>query len=107
MIMSNGTAKETELNFNGDLLEYVRKYKYLGIIISQNGNTSHMINDIVIKTKKALFMVKQALSTSQNVSVPLAMSLFDKQISPILLYGSPIWGIPNCSISIRIKANSE
>ena len=31
------------------------------------------------------------------------MSLFDKQIEPILLYGCPLWGMPssNCTIKIR------
>ena len=31
------------------------------------------------------------------------MSLFDKQIQPILLYGCPLWGMPpsNCTKKIR------
>ena len=40
-------------------------------------------------------MVLRALRTSTNVSTKLLMSLFDKQIAPILLYGSSIWGTPS------------
>ena len=56
----------------------------------------------VLKAKRAFFSIRQALSTTQNVSTKLFMSLFDKQIDPILLYGCPVWGMPssNCSLSI-------
>ena len=34
-----------------------------------------------------------ALSTRGNISADIAMSIFDKQVIPILTYGSVIWGI--------------
>ena len=34
------------------------------------------------------------INTNNNINVRLAMSLFDKQVVPILLYGSAIWSIP-------------
>ena len=40
-------------------------------------------------------MILQALRTNKNVSVRLALSLFDKQITPILLYGCPFWSLPD------------
>ena len=35
------------------------------------------------------------------------MSLFDKQIEPILLYGCPIWGMPssNCACTVKVKGD--
>ena len=33
-------------------------------------------------------------SSFENVSAKIVMSLFDKQIVPILLYNSAVWGIP-------------
>ena len=41
-------------------------------------------------------MIQGALSTSGNVNVEIAMSLFDKQIIPILTYGSTYWGTSDC-----------
>ena len=78
-------------------------YKYLGLMISSDGSIRKMIEERVTKAKRASFVLRQALSTSQNVSVNLYMSLFDKQIEPILLYGCPLWGMPssNCTIKIR------
>ena len=40
-------------------------------------------------------MIQGALSTQCNVSVSTAMSIFDKQIMPIITYGSTFWGISN------------
>ena len=47
----------------------------------------------MVKARKAIFAILQALVTSGNVSVPLAMKLFISKIEPILTYGSVIWGI--------------
>ena len=96
MIMARGTTKEEEpLTIGGNKLDYVGTYKYLGIIISRNGNIKNMIHDRVEKAKKAIFAVTRALKTTQNVSARLAISIFDKQIQPILTYGCQLWGIPN------------
>ena len=92
-----------DFTLNNVELETVKKYKYLGLIISNNGSLHNMAEDRVSKAKRALFMAKQAISTTHNVSVQLAMSIFDKQISPILLYGSVNWGFPDCNSYVRIK----
>ncbi len=39
--------------------------------------------------QRSSFTIIQAFSTSQNVSVKIALSLFDHQSEPILLYGCP------------------
>ena len=53
----------------------------------------------------ATFAIRQALRSSQNVSVNLYMSLFDEQIKLILLYGCPIWGMPSHNCTIKVKGN--
>ena len=45
-----------------------------------------------MKARQAIFTIRQALTTSGNVSVNLAMKLFDSKIEPILTYGSIILG---------------
>ena len=90
MVMSKGNPKATTFYFSKNTLENVKSYKYLGLIISSNGNRTIMVNDRVLKAKRAAFAIKQAIGTTQNISTKLSMSLFDKQIEPILLYGSPI-----------------
>ena len=106
MVMSKGNPKATTFYFSKNSLENFKAYKYLGLIISSNGSRTRMVNDRVLKAKTAAFAIKQAISTTQNISTKLFMSLFDKQIEPILLYGSPIWGIPSSTHSLKLKGDT-
>ena len=51
--------------------------------------------------------MRQALATSGNVSVKLAMKLLDSKIEPILTYGSIIWGTENSKNTIIIDGLKE
>ena len=42
------------------------------------------------RARNAIVTIRQALSKTGNVSVKLAISLFDSKIEPILAYGSII-----------------
>ncbi len=87
------------------ILDNVDTYKYLGIILHKNGKFSYAICDRISKTNRELHVLKQLLGYSSNVSVKLAMSLFYKQIAPILLYGNSLWSIPDCSRYIQLNVN--
>ena len=52
-------------------------------------------------------MLKGALSSNGNINVDIAMSLFDKQIVPILTYGSTFWGINDNFTRFYIKDVDE
>ena len=49
-----------------------------------------------------MYAIRQAISTSHNVSTQLSMCLFDRQIEPVLLYGSPVWDVPSCTYTLKI-----
>ena len=106
MLLSLGNAKMQSFMFGEKILENVQTYKYLGVILHKNGKFSAAILDRISKTKRALHVVKQILGYSSNAPVKLAMSLFDKQLSPILLYGSSVWSIPDCSRHILLHVNN-
>ncbi len=93
MIMSVGTVRNCgSLEYEGNPIDYVTTYKYLGLQLSSNGKFNAMIYDRCMKASRASFQMRNAISTTYNVSHQLAMSIFDKQIYPILSYGSSIWG---------------
>ena len=72
------------------------KYKYLGVILCAYGKIQRAINDRICKANRALFLLKQMLSSGRsNISPKLSLSMFDKQIMPILLYGCTLWSLPN------------
>ncbi len=74
MVLANGNLKVKPLSYDGNSLEMVQTYKYLGLIINRNGNFNKTIEDRIAKTTRASFVLKQALSSSCNVSVPLGFS---------------------------------
>ncbi len=107
MIMSKGTVRKSGiLTFRGQSIDYVTCYKYLGVQLSSNGKFTQMISDRCTKAQKAIFQLRSALSTTYNVSRKLALTIFDKQIFPILSYGCAIWG-QTCNIdTISVTFNS-
>ena len=95
MIFSKGKSVKANLTFGTNEIECVNNFHYLGFQISHDMNLKTIIDDRHSKATKMSKLVLRALRTSTNVSIKLLMSLFDKQIAPILLYGSSIWGIPS------------
>ena len=89
----NTTINE-QFKYDGHTLENVDKYTYLGIDLSANGNYKAAIKARISKANRAAFMLRQAISTTGNVNVKLALNLYEKQIVPILTYGCAIWGVP-------------
>ena len=95
MIFSKGKSVKANLTFGTNEIECVNNFHYLGFQISHDMKLKTIIDDRHSKATKMSKMVLRALRTSTNVSTKLLMSLFDKQIALILLYGSSIWGIPS------------
>ncbi len=93
-------ANRDDLNYKGATMQYDKCMKCHGLAITYNGKNNLAINTRIAKAERAINMCKQACSAVGNVSVKLAMTLFDKQIAPILTYclsgdlsGDSIWGL--------------
>ncbi len=104
MVMSLGKVATANMKFTyGETeLDIVESYKYLGLLVTYNWNITKMVQDRIDKANRAIFMIRRAISSVQNVSIDLAMSMFDKRISPVLLFGCPIWGVPINKFSIKV-----
>ncbi len=103
MIMSHKykTKESPFFTYDQNVLEVVDSYKYLGINLSSTGSYKVAITNRTQKAQKAINMCKQVLTTNGNVSCSLSMKIFDKQLLPILTYGSIIWGIPASNKSLH------
>jgi len=88
-----GKAKNPQIKYNNLEIENVTEYTYLGVLLHKSGKIKYAMEDRVKKAARAANLIQRAISSTGNVSVDIATSLFDKQILPILLYGSIIWGI--------------
>ena len=96
-------AKEVPFINNNEPIPFETFYKYLGVEIANIFEFNIVKKERKIKARKAIFSIRQALATSGNVSVKLAMKLFDSKIEPILTYGNIIWGIENSNNTILLS----
>jgi potassium voltage-gated channel Eag-related subfamily H protein 8 len=96
------TKVTDKFNYDGKQLDNVDKFTYLGIDLSATGNMANAIKGRILKASRAASMCRQAQFTTGNVDVRLALSIFEKQILPILSYGCPIWGMPNFTNTIYL-----
>ena len=81
-----------KFTIENELLEIVKSYKYLGIIVSQSGSMTHAISNLSMKALKCIFALKKDLSCHSFVPLKIYLKCFDSLIRPILLYNSEVWG---------------
>ena len=77
--------------FNGNLVEIVNNFSYLGMLFNYNGKFNVTQKHIAAQGKKALFCLMKEVQ-KHNFNVPTLLSLFDTYVSPVLNYCSEIWG---------------
>ena len=93
------SSKEPHFAYNGQLLESVDVFTYLGVNISSSHKVP--IEDRTAKARRAANLCKQALLKYGTNSASLVLSILDRQVAPILTYASPIWGTPTVNHIIR------
>ena len=67
-------------------------YKYLGVILSDNGSFKLAISTLANQANKALFSLMRTVSNLAFPSPSLICTLFDSLVRPIAEYGSEVWG---------------
>ena len=87
---------------NGEKLEKVTEFNYLGIIFTSSGSFYKTIKKNAEKGTKAMYEVLRK-SRLHNLSVSCTVDLFIKIVKPILLYGSEIWGFSNFTLLERVQ----
>ena len=88
---SNGKTYLNQFTYNNVDLETVANYCYLGMVLEFNGNFNLAINTLMEKTRKAYFKIKKTIGL--NNPCRLLEKLFDSLVTPILTYGSEVWGV--------------
>ena len=97
-VLVYGQKNAPDIYFNGQRIEAVQSYKYLGNIISTiasakgdifRENYSYLCN----QAKEAIFGMKQKLKHIGKLPPRILFHMFETLIRPILLYGSDVWGI--------------
>jgi hypothetical protein len=102
MVFSRGKLPRN-LNFslNGEKLEIVNCFNYLGIELSRTGNFKRAKQSIAGKATVAFYEVLK-MGRKHGLSVKIQLDLFDKMVKPILLYGCEVWGFSNNDIIKKV-----
>lgn len=95
MVFSKGKiTKVRQFAINGQTVEKVDSFRYLGIVFNYNGSFQKAIKHNVGKASNALYKLLN-LTAKLDLKVQTTLNLFDKTIVPILLYGCEVWGYEN------------
>ena len=73
-------------------LNVVTSLSYLGIRVSATGSFHQAQKTLAAQASKAVFSLSKNLNNFPGLKPKHSMELFDKLISPILNYGSEVWG---------------
>ena len=88
-------ARNEQWTFNGQRLEVVYYFIYLGMTLSMQLSFNRMAINQATKAKRVLISLLNSLYNLGQLPKDVFVKLFDRKVSPVLLYGSEIWGFTN------------
>ena len=92
MIFSGKKTSHTyQFKFNGQPLEIVDCFKYLGLTFNYNGRFNIGVKQLKDQGRKAMFAVLQKCRLL-DLPITVQLQLFDSLVRPILTYGCEVWG---------------
>ena len=102
MTFSKGRNSNNQIfKFDGQNIENVKQFNYLGIVFTRYGTFTEAKNNNVRKATITMYDVLKK-GRMYNLSVSCIYDLFDKIVVPILLYGCEIWGFSNIQVIERL-----
>lgn len=94
-VLSNRTPNNTQCWYiNNEPLENVRSFCYLGVVFTSNGSMTQALKHLSDQALKAIHGL-YTLFSRLNFNIKSKLMLFDRMVSPILLYCSEDLGCFN------------
>ena len=94
MVFRKGGRLPKNLNFNyrNVSIEMVNKFCYLGVLFTSGGSSFETQKTLSGQALKAVFTLNKYLFNFTALTPSHILQLFDKLVSPILNFGSEVWG---------------
>ena len=94
IMIFNKTGRHLRRKFwcKGNVIETVRKYKYLGFVFTPSGEINTGLCDLYDRALKAYMNLRSKLGQFFRQNIQITLKYFDSLIKPILLYCSDFWG---------------
>ena len=88
----NGAGVRLNVTLNGEVLEEVDQFKYLGSVIAANGGVEADVRNRVNEGCKVLGAMKGIIG-NRGVNMNVKRVLHERVIVPTVTYGSELWGM--------------
>ena len=89
-----GVARDVPaFTFNGNEVERVQSYKYLGFEFHATKNLSHDVSKLVSAANKAMHAMNRRCAFLHISDPKQRCKLFDSLVLPILSYASEVWAV--------------
>uniref|UniRef100_A0A670KEC7 Reverse transcriptase domain-containing protein n=1 Tax=Podarcis muralis TaxID=64176 RepID=A0A670KEC7_PODMU len=89
-IMATGPI--TSWQIEGEEMEAVRDFTFLGSMITADGNSSHKIKRRLLLGRKAMANLDSILK-SRDITLPTKVRIVKAMVFPVVMYGSESWTI--------------
>ncbi len=94
-------------NVNGNLLEFVSDYKYLGTLLNEHLDYTKTAELLANSAGRALGAVINKVKANKDLGYKTYSTLIDSCVMPILLYASGVWGLEKykCCEDVLLRAS--
>jgi hypothetical protein len=89
-VFKTNASNETPITVQGEALEEVDSFTYLGSILDKQGGTDADVRTRIGKARAAFHQLKNTWGSSE-ISITTKIRLFNTIVKPILLYGAETW----------------
>ena len=97
-----GIKLSTSLQINGETMEIVTDFLFLGSKITADGNCSHEIKRHLLLWRKAMTNLDSILKT-RDITLPTKVHIVKAMVFPVVMYGCESWTIKKAECR-RIEA---
>jgi hypothetical protein len=97
----------TIFRYSQSQLEYVNKYKYLGLWLHEHLEWKYTVQELYLTANRALNVLICRQYSLEGVPVDIFKKLFDSYVKPIMTYGSAIWGLNQYPNMKRLQLRAE
>ena len=91
LVMFNKKTQEPKIYLDGDQLEVVDSYKYLGVWFSSDLSWKLHKETVLAKARRRAYLI-MGLSAPKLLSVRTCVRLWEVMVRPTLEYAAEIWG---------------
>jgi len=91
VMLFGNTVDDVKVTVYGQMLENVKSYKYLGVLLDSALNFTMQVDYAISKAERASAKVCSLISGRKGISVPLSLQLYKSLVRPHLEYAIPVW----------------